>query len=167
MPSRLNDLESRLAALPELGPPVDGWQAVLEARRRRQHRGLARWPALAAVLMLGVAVGLALLWPTTGPEPAVDRWPAGTVVLVRDAIRRENARLEDLLAALPEPGSMRGSTAFTVAILEDRLAAVDDRLSVTVLEPHAPEAADQLWRERRELLDSLVQVRYAGLAHTR
>ena len=43
---------------------------------------------------------------------------------------------------------MRGSTAFTVAELEDRLALVDDRLSRIALEPNAPERAELLWRER-------------------
>jgi hypothetical protein len=77
------------------------------------------------------------------------------------AIREQNARLESLLAALPERRSMRGSTAFTVSQLEDRLALVDDRLSRIAMEPNAPEFSEQLWRERVDLMNSLVQVRYA------
>jgi hypothetical protein len=76
----------------------------------------------------------------------------------------ENTRLEMLLAALPEQRAMRGSTAFTVAQIEDRLALVDDRLSRIALEPNAPEHAERLWRERVELMNSLVQVRYADVA---
>ncbi|MBM5811160.1 MAG: hypothetical protein FJ191_04240 [Gammaproteobacteria bacterium] len=167
MPPRLNCLAARLATLPEFRPPAGGWPAVLEARRLRQSHGPRQWPALAGVLALGLAGGLTWLSTQSGPESLADHRPAASLVSGSDAIRLENARLEYLLAAMPEPGSMRGSTAFTVVVLEDRLAAIDDRLSVTVLEPHAPEAADQLWRERRELLDSLVQVRYAGLARSR
>ena len=64
-----------------------------------------------------------------GPEPAARL--ATPAIVSTNAIRVENARLDELLAALPERSSMRGSTAFTIAALEDRLAAVDDRLSVT------------------------------------
>jgi hypothetical protein len=56
---------------------------------------------------------------------------------------------------------MRGSTAFTVAELEDRLVLLDDRLSRVALEPNAPERSEQLWRERVDVMQSLVQVRYA------
>jgi hypothetical protein len=88
------------------------------------------------------------------------------VLPVSDAIRAENERLEWLLASLPEPRTMRGSTAFTVAEIEDRLAFVDDRLSRVTLEPNAPERAEQLWRERVGLMNSLVQVRYTDAAIT-
>jgi hypothetical protein len=80
---------------------------------------------------------------------------------VAAAIRAENQRLESILASLPERNAMRGSTAFTVAELEDRLASVDDRLSLVSLEPNAPERAEALWRERVDVMHTLVQVRYA------
>jgi hypothetical protein len=166
MPTGLNDLAARLAALPDLDTPVGGWDAVLAAKRTRRSRPAFRWPAVLALATPLGAAGLALLlWHADG-EPVQSFRPAGPALLATDAIRIENARLEELLAALPERRSMRGSTAFTVAAIEDRLAAVDDRLSVTVLQPHAPEHADQLWRERAELLDSLVKVRYADLARS-
>jgi hypothetical protein len=82
-------------------------------------------------------------------------------VLATEAVRAENARLEQLLATLPERRVMRGSTAFTVVELEDRLALLDDRLSRVTLEPNAPERSERLWRQRAEVMNSLVQVRYA------
>jgi hypothetical protein len=81
-------------------------------------------------------------------------------------MRAENERLERLLARLPERRAMRGSTAFTVAQLEDRLALVDDRLSRVALEPNAPEHAETLWRERVRVMNTLVQVRYADAVGT-
>ena len=45
--------------------------------------------------------------------------------------------------------------------LEDRLAMLDDRLTRVTLEPNAPERSERLWRERAEVMNSLVQVRYA------
>jgi hypothetical protein len=61
---------------------------------------------------------------------------------------------------------MRGSTAYTVAELEDRLAFLDDRLSRVNLEPNAPERVEALWRERVGVMTSLVQVRYADAIGT-
>ncbi len=85
---------------------------------------------------------------------------------VAAGMRAENDRLEWLLATLPERHAMRGSTAFTVAELEDRLALLDDRLSLVSLEPNAPERAERLWQERVEVMHSLVRVRYADAVGT-
>jgi hypothetical protein len=38
---------------------------------------------------------------------------------------------------------------------------LDDRLSRVALEPNAPERSERLWRERVDVMQSLVQVRYA------
>jgi hypothetical protein len=81
-------------------------------------------------------------------------------------MRAENERLERILEAPPASHAMRGSTAFTVAELEDRLALVDDRLSRVALEPNAPERAEELWRVRVGVMNSLVQVRYADAVGT-
>jgi hypothetical protein len=81
-------------------------------------------------------------------------------------MRAENERLEWILAQLPERRAMRGSTAFTVAELEDRLALLDDRLSRVTLEPNAPERVERLWRERVDVMHTLVQVRYADAIGT-
>ena len=53
-----------------------------------------------------------------------------------------------------------------MAELEDRLASVDDRLSLLSLEPNAPERAEALWRERVDVMHTLVQVRYADAVGT-
>ena len=84
----------------------------------------------------------------------------------RGAVRAENDRLEWVLATLPERHAMRGSTAYTVAELEDRLALLDDRLSRVALEPNAPERAESLWRQRVDVMHSLVRVRYADAIGT-
>ena len=65
--------------------------------------------------------------------------PVAARAQVAAEVRAENERLESILAQLPERNAMRGSTAFTVAELEDRLALLDDRLSRVALEPNAPE----------------------------
>lgn len=165
MHTDLTEWSARLSALPEFEPPANGWEAVQAAHRQRGagvSRGL---PAAIAAIVLAAVAGLAWQLQTTQRELiAVGPSAADAAVIAGDAVRVENARLEQLLAALPEMRVMRGSTAFTVSQLEDRLAFVDDRLSRITLEPNAPEHAERLWRERVDLLDSLVKVRYADVA---
>lgn len=165
MHTDMNDLGVLLAALPAFEPPAGGWEAVIAARRRRETGQSRRWPVALAAAVLAAVAGLAWQLQSTQRElVAVDPGPTDAAVIADDPVRVQNARLEALLAALPEARVMRGRTAFTVSQLEDRLAFVDDRLSRITLEPNAPEHAERLWRERVELMNSLVQVRYADLA---
>lgn len=161
----LSEWGARLAALPEFDPPRNGWEAVLAARQRRQAVRSRHWPVAFAAAALAAVGGLAWQLQSAERELAVQRSPAfDSIRNPGDTMRAENARLEMLLATLPEMRAMRGSTAFTLSQLEDRLAFVDDRLSRIALEPNAPEIAEHLWRERVELMNSLVQVRYADFA---
>ena len=165
MHTDLNEWSARLAALPGFEPPADGWATVIAARRRREARESRRWPAALAATVLAAVAGLAWqLQSTQRVLVSAEPVPRGSAAYAYDAVRAQNAKLEALLASLPEARVMRGSTAFTVSQLEDRLAFVDDRLSRITLEPNAPEHAERLWRERVELMNSLVQVRYADVA---
>ncbi|MGH8252335.1 MAG: hypothetical protein ACREVI_16860 [Steroidobacteraceae bacterium] len=168
MQPRMNHWAWRLSAFAAFDPPAGGWAAVTEARRRRDSRQVLRWPAALAAVVLSAAAGLGWWLQSAQNEiAAVAELPAPRdVLLPSERVRAENARLEWLLATLPERHAMRGSTAFTVAELEDRLAQLDDRLSVVVLEPNAPERAERLWQERVNLMHSLVQVRYADAVGT-
>jgi hypothetical protein len=157
----------RLAALAEFEPPAGGWHAVLTAREARETRRDRRWPLAVAAAAVVAAVGIA-----AGLHWAQETIEAGRVAAlavpapVAAEMRAENERLERILAQLPERRAMRGSTAFTVAELEDRLALLDDRLSRVTLEPNAPERAERLWRERVDVMHTLVQVRYADAIGT-
>ena len=165
MHTGLSEWSARLADLPDFGPPPGGWEAVKSARRQRESGESRRWPiAIAALVFMAVAAMAWQLQSTQRELAATDPAAFDPEAIASDAVRAENARLEGLLAALPETRVMRGSTAFTVSQLEDRLAFVDDRLSRITLEPNAPEHAERLWRERVELMNSLVQVRYADVA---
>ena len=168
MHTRLSEWSARLTALPEFEPPVDAWRAIQAARRSRGSNAALRWPLALAATLLAAVAGLPFLLQPAQHEPAVMTGltfdPASPAT---EAIQTQNARLESLLAALPERHAMRGSTAFTVSQLEDQLALVDDRLSRIAMEPNAPEFSERLWRERVELMNSLVQVRYADAASSR
>jgi hypothetical protein len=164
MHSKLSGTAVRLAALPDFDPPPAGWHAVLAARAARESRLDRRWPLALAAVALVVTVGVAARL-----QAARDALDAGGVPVpapVAADMRAENERLESILARLPERRAMRGSTAFTVAELEDRLALLDDRLSRVALEPNAPERAERLWRERVDVMHTLVQVRYADAIGT-
>ncbi len=163
----LNAWGERLGALPGYRPPAAGWRGVLAAREGRESRRDARWPLALAAAALAAAAGLGFALQSAQQALTADD-AAG---LPPDALpaadmRAENERLESILAALPERNAMRGSTAFTVAELEDRLALLDDRLSRVALEPNAPERSEALWRERVGVMHTLVQVRYADTIGT-
>ena len=165
MHTDMNDWSAPLSALPGFEPPVAGWEAVISARRRREAGQSRLWPFALAAAVLAAVAGLAWQLQSTQRELiAADPASTGSAEFADDSVRAQNAKLEALLASLPETRVMRGSTAFTVSQLEDRLAFVDDRLSRITLEPNAPERAERLWRERVELMNSLVQVRYADVA---
>jgi hypothetical protein len=162
MHSELSDLEGRLAALAGFDPPAGGWRAVLAAREAREARLDRRWPIVLAAAVLVATAGLAGWLQAAQRALGAGAEAAGPSRLpVAAEMRAENARLESILAQLPQRRAMRGSTAFTVAELEDRLALLDDRLSRVTLEPNAPERAERLWQERVDVMHSLVQVRYA------
>jgi hypothetical protein len=85
----------------------------------------------------------------------------GTTLAHRELIN-ESQRLEGLLQALPSESRItRASTALTVADLQDRLDWVDYRLAVGADGQLDTHQRQRLWRERVDLLNSLVAVRYA------
>lgn len=160
--ARIRELRGGLASLKVLPVPPGGFDGARErlAGRRaaampRRHPPSRRALPLAAAL-LALVCGAVLF--ATRPSPDTARQGGWTPDL---PLYAENARLEALLAALPEPRRTRLDSAYTVAALEDRVAFIDDRLTAVALEPNAPEIAEQLWRERLVLMRSLVQVQYA------
>jgi hypothetical protein len=116
----VNEWGGRLAALPEFEAPAAGWQAVLAARKDREARLDRRWPMALAAAVLVATAGLAWWLQSAQRE------------LTADALRRMQTRCRSRPRSAPktsvssrfcEPaGTQRhaGSTAFTVAELEDR-----------------------------------------------
>lgn len=150
---------AQLKALPALRPPRDRWTAVRDtivAERTRRHRrwmraGLALAAALAGVMVVGPMIG----------RP-------GYAEKLADA-KRQSAQLEDSLQLYDLDGRvMSGTQAELTARLEDQIAALDGRLA-QVNEQAAREAQlVDLWRQRVDLMQQLVQVRvtratYLGL----
>jgi hypothetical protein len=160
----------KLRELPQLEAPPGVWERVLETQRLRAAAHRFRRRALAAAAAVAVAVtgvSAAVMLqrpraPTMAIVPAmhdrlvtlVPREPVPYAQLVE-----ESARLERLLAELPPRRVMVGSTAGTIAGLEDRIAFVDAQLSYAAARDLAPTVREALWGERVELMSALVYVR--------
>jgi hypothetical protein len=156
-------LRRALEQLPAFEPPAGGWAAI-EARlapaptRRHYRAGAAAAAALAGLTAFALA-----LWPGLESTRETRRDAAVVATTVAGAeLEQRSAQLERLLAALPPPRGTRASTGLTSTLLEDRIAMVDERLSLAPGDELPPAATRALWRERVLLLDSLVRVRYAA-----
>ncbi|HXZ58915.1 MAG TPA: hypothetical protein VEG26_01955 [Steroidobacteraceae bacterium] len=124
--------------------------------------------ALAAVIVVGLAVMATAIRFGAGPRP-----PHPAAAVTRDAAvpaavsaaapaEADDAAAQYWLERLPrEPALVRVGTRAAVETLEDHIAQVDDLLS-TARALSAPAARVRALRaERTQLVDSLVQVRYA------
>ena len=130
----------------------------------------ARLVAGLAFLTLTTIFFVALRDETTPPLAERRTAPAEDQAQPQDPV--ENARvpelvaqsqhLEGLLQRLPErPRIERVSTAAMIDTIEDRIQWLDFQLSDASDSGLNEEQTRRLWRERVELMDSLVKVRYA------
>ena len=170
MHARVEDL-LKLRALPQLEPPAGVWERVLETQRVRAaaRRYRRRTLAAAAAVAIAVAGVTAVLLPARPSAPVLvvaPSTPAAFAARVAHGsesyapLVEESARLERLLAELPPRRVMAGSTAGTIAGLEDRIAFVDAQLSYAAARDLAPTYREALWGERVELMGALVYVRF-------
>ena len=168
--ARLEALTADLRELPSTAVPPERWSAIKSAlgpgaalRPDASRRPGWFLPAASAALVL-VAVLFTLNTRRSASVEEGDTRAAATVPLTdsRQVLVAESRRLESLLATLPTESRLtRAQTAFTVADLEDRIQWVDYRLNLANEAGLADEPAERLWRERVDLLNSLVAVRYA------
>jgi hypothetical protein len=146
----------KLRELPAQAPPPGVWERVLEAERARRA-GRRFWRRSVALAAAAAAVAMGIAAYVVNIDSAAERNAAAYRALVA-----ESARLERVLAELPAPRPlMVGSTAGTIAGLEDRIAIVDTQLSYAAAEHVAPSYRQALWGERVELMNALVYVRFA------
>lgn len=153
-------LRDRLRALPPAADePGDGWAAV-QSRLAARERGLRRRSHLTSLAAAASVATLALLaalrFQETPIRPAAPAQAATTVA----ELRARSQALEAMLAALPErPAVARGGTAVPIDTLESQVQWLDHQLSTAADAMPAPQA-EQLWRDRVEVMNSLVQLRY-------
>ena len=151
---RLHQRVARMKALPSLQPSRDAWPAIHRRLADDRHRRRTRWmsiagTAMAASILLGVVVRDISRPDTLSATAAIDTAKAQSRAL-ESTILRYN----------PEARVVDGRTARIAAELEDRIADLDQQLEVTQM--REGQARDlqllQLWRERVNLLDALVDV---------
>lgn len=151
-------LRERLRTLPGAADgAAGGWasvQARLEQRERRVRRraAAASIAGAASLAALGLFAALRMLEPSWEAERPV---PAAV-----EDLRALSQELEALLAALPErPAVARAATSVPIDTLESQVQWLDLQLSVAGSRLPAPQA-EKLWRNRVEVMNSLVQLRY-------
>ena len=174
--ARLERMKDALGALPEIEPPEDGWariSAELDRRRSPRFGAPLRWASGAAIAATAAAAAMLYLM---GPiEPA--QVAPGTIVAegVRQdpfagavmpasyvALVQQSAALERMLARIPyQRPVMTAGTASTIVGLEDRIAFIDEQLTLAAGNGAEVPQRQALWGERVELMNALVHVRFA------
>ena len=179
---RLGQARDGLRRLPRLEPPPSAWQEVLlRAAPSPVSPAAGRYrprPAVPAALAASAVLALALLL-ATGERETGAPLPGTTTDLVASTpapassvngaampeLVERSRRLESALRAMPAaPRVTRTGTALAVAELQDGIFEIDSRLSARDI---GPEHEQALWRQRVDLMDALMQVRYAELADAR
>jgi hypothetical protein len=170
---QLLTLEERLRALPQLAAEPDGWTAVRDELARRsaapgRRSRVVRWALAASVAMLAALVGLAFFERDRSASQSVARTQAPTLTAADpiDALKARSRALDDLLAALPSrPAVERAGTSLPIETLEAQVQWLDHQLSLGGQGGVAAREAERLWRDRVEMMNSLVQLRYVEAQH--
>jgi hypothetical protein len=167
MAQRLRELS------PELRPPF-GWAELQERSRMRRRMGPSpsrvSWAAAAVAACVTLMLALAA-WVHSDP---VRRWGGAGASLGSAAVQatarpigtesmRSRERLERMAAEPYGRAIVRVSTRLAVQDLEDRIASVDDQLTIEQIEDGRAAQLHALQRERARMIDSLARVRYAEM----
>jgi hypothetical protein len=158
-----------LKSLPSLEPRADLEPVVLAAMERAAQTGkrrpsrsshLAKAAGLAAVAGVGA---LFALWAVSYEDPADRRVAAiGGDDRTYFELAEQSAHLDALLAVLPpQRRVMRADTASTIVDLEDRIALIDAELYRSAVQAAPADYRVALLRDRVEVMNALVNVRYA------
>lgn len=187
--ARLARVRAELRALPPITPRKSLWQVVAVGaveQPRQRHVPWLSAIAVAASFVLGLfLIGRLQMGPSdVSPVPAQSTVASGPVSDAPDAgitevvpsvvpvtvvdLQQRSRRLEVMRAAMPRrPQVVRASTARTIVDLEDRIALVDMRLNSAAALRLSDRQRQALWRERVNLMQSLLQLEYAQLRSPR
>ena len=168
--ARLENLRRRLNALPAApSTRTDGWERLrarlsLANQSSSPHRWSTAVPIAASLVVLVLLAGVLLRSGGSEPPGFVAAPDAASVMPDRNSIeelRRKSRVLEEVLAALPaRPAVERAGTAMPIDTLQAQVQWVDHQLSVSGATDEAPAVTERLWRERVEIMNTLVQLRY-------
>lgn len=164
---RLKIIRARLKALPDVEFRSTTWQAILDRRAIQQQPPRPAWhaPVFGLAASVVMAVALVLLANKSVDDGSADNGEMPeTIVAAPDnpqQLLARSQRLEQALRALPRQRVMRAGTAWTITELEDRIALVDYQLTYGNQLGLTPKQSRRLLQNRVDLMNSLVQVRYA------
>lgn len=159
-------LRARLRALPSVpDADPDAWPRI-QSRIARSQRSthwrarVGRLATAASLAALGLFATMRLVEPPVAPVPSAG--PAAVPVAADELaeLRSRSQVLEAVLAAMPaRPAVERAATSVPIDSLEARVRWLDHAILVADAQASTPEA-EQLWRDRVEVMNSLVQLRY-------
>ncbi|HKE96790.1 MAG TPA: hypothetical protein VKB34_20945 [Povalibacter sp.] len=165
--ARLRRIQQRMESLPQAEPPAMAWEQIQARTHSQPVPGRARVTgAAAAAVIVAVISGLTIRHLDSTSQPPLasaggERPPVADVVPLEHLVA-QSRELDEMLQYLPErPSVERVAMAATIDSIEQRVQWLDQQLS------YAPDTGlndaqtYRLWRERVDLMDSLVKVRYA------
>lgn len=169
---KLREMQVKLQSLPQLAAPSSFAEIQRAmARPAAAPRRLVSPRLVAALAFVTLtAIFFVALRDETAPKVTEHVQPAHPQEQPTDVIEHarvpelmaQSQHLEDLLQRLPErPRIERVSTAAMIDTIQDRIQWLDFQLSDAPDSGLNEEQTQRLWRERVELMDSLVKVRYA------
>jgi hypothetical protein len=182
---RLSALRAEMQSLPSFDPPEAAWERIqltIPQRRSTLAPRKVGFAAAAAALITLAAIALiarhgdqhsnqhragacsqAADGNSCATRPKVMNDPAAHSDMSHlDQLVAQSQQLEQILQTLPQrPRIERVSTAATIDTIEQRIQWLDFQLSSAPDGDLSEEQSRRLWRERVELMDSLVKVRYA------
>ena len=168
-----------LQELPELEPPRGMYERIrgeVAAQQTRSVRSAWQWPLRGAI---AASVAVAAIWLAGRvPETAIEDVVAPATIVAEEtqepqvtpllgtpayaSLVEESARLERALDEIQyRPRVVRASTAATIDGLEDRIAWIDEQLMFARALGLRTADRQILYRQRVELMNALVQIRYA------
>lgn len=164
--ARFREVRERLLALPQVESKPGAWMSIetrLAARERSMRRRTVASRAIAAASVAAMALFAALYEggnrSTNSAVPAVVRAPADRADVA--LLLGRSLELEQALAALPSrPAVERAATSMPIDAMQARVQWIDHQLSVTDADGAPTADAERLWRERVEVMSSLVRLRY-------
>jgi hypothetical protein len=160
---RLATMRKRLQSLALLDAPSVAWDQISERAElvERAPRAARRiWLVSSAVAAMVCALALALTRPLHPPSVALTAPQKDSNATDLSALVRRSQQLEAVLDTLPQrPSVERVATAANIDGIEQRIQWLDFHMSAA--NDTLDEAQmQQLWRERVDLMDSLVKLRY-------
>jgi hypothetical protein len=167
--ARLQVTRERLRALPPVGGDSGSWRSVQarlagRALRAERRARASRIAAAASVAALAAFAGLEFYGrpaPPAVPAPVAAQPQAASGSQV-EQLQARSLALEQMLSAMPSrPAVERADLSLPIETLEDKVQWLDHQLSLGGGGGVAGQDAEHLWRERVEVMSSLVQLRYA------